>query len=76
MAADAEAILGLLLDEPPASLDIFHACQVFRLCRDLTGNGRCVTAILHDLRQAAWYCTRLCLMRDGRVLADEPPDPG
>lgn len=64
----------LLLDEPTASLDIYHACQVFHLCREKAGEGRCVVAVLHDLRQAARYCTRLCLMHGGRVLADGAPE--
>ena len=64
----------LLLDEPTASLDIYYACQVFRLCRERIGEGLCVIAVLHDLRQAARFCTRLCLMRAGRVLADGSPD--
>ncbi len=60
----------LLLDEPTASLDIRHALEVFTLCRRLAAQGRCVVAVLHDLRQAASACSRLCLLRGGTVLAD------
>lgn len=60
----------LLLDEPTASLDIRHALDVFTLCRRLAAQGRCVVAVLHDLRQAASACSRLCLLREGTVLAD------
>lgn len=63
----------LLLDEPTASLDIRHACQVFRLCREEAGRGALVAAVLHDLRQAARFCDRLVLMKEGRVLAAGAP---
>lgn len=64
----------LLLDEPTSSLDIRYAQMVFRLCRRLASEGRCVVAVLHDLRQAAAACTRLCLIHDGTVIADGSPD--
>ena len=64
----------LLLDEPTASLDIRHACEVFRLCRAAAAEGFLVTAVLHDLRQAARSCDRIFLMKDGRVLASGPPE--
>ena len=64
----------LLLDEPTASLDIRHACEAFRLCRTAAAEGRLVTAVLHDLRQAARFCSRLFLMKEGRVLASGPPE--
>ena len=64
----------LFLDEPTASLDVRHALRVFKLCRELTGQGRCVVAVLHDLRQAASACSRLCLLLDGEVLADGEPE--
>ena len=63
----------LLLDEPTASLDIRHTQHVFHLCRELAAQGRCVVAVLHDLRQAAGVCTRLCLLHDGSVVADGAP---
>jgi iron complex transport system ATP-binding protein len=64
----------LLLDEPTSSLDIGHAQHVFRLCRELTEEGRCVVAVLHDLRQAAAACSRLYLMHEGGIVAEGTPD--
>lgn len=64
----------LLLDEPTASLDIRHACEVFRLCREAAGEGKLVAAVMHDLRQAARFCSRLFLMKEGRVLASGSPE--
>lgn len=64
----------LLLDEPTASLDIRHAYEVFRICRKAAAEGRLVTAVLHDLRQAAHFCSRLYLMKAGLVIAAGPPE--
>jgi len=33
-----------------------------------------VVAVLHDLRQAARVCTRICLIHEGVVIADGAPD--
>ncbi len=64
----------LLLDEPTASLDIRHAYEVFQICRKAAANGHLVTAVLHDLRQAARFCSRLFLMKEGLVIAAGPPE--
>ena len=64
----------LLLDEPTASLDIRYAYDVFRLCRELVQEGMMVVAVLHDLRQAARFCDRLFLMKEGRMLANGLPE--
>lgn len=63
----------ILLDEPTASLDIGNAQNVFRICRELAKSGHCVVAVLHDLRQAAAACTRVCLLNSGRVLSFGSP---
>ncbi|HHV51690.1 MAG TPA: ABC transporter ATP-binding protein [Clostridiales bacterium] len=63
----------ILLDEPTASLDIGNAQNVFRICRELAAAGNCVVAVLHDLRQAAAACTRVCLLNSGSVLSSGSP---
>ncbi len=65
----------VLLDEPTASLDVRHSVQILQLARDLARSGKLVIMVLHDLRAAARYCSRLCLMVEGRIVADgEPAD--
>jgi iron complex transport system ATP-binding protein len=64
----------LLLDEPAASLDIRYANEVHLLARHLAESGKLVLMVMHDLRSAAKYCSRLCLMHQGKLVADGEPE--
>jgi iron complex transport system ATP-binding protein len=64
----------ILLDEPSASLDIAYEEQVFKYSEDICRNGKTVIAAVHDLKTAVRYCSRLVLMKDGRIIADGPPE--
>ncbi len=64
----------ILLDEPSASLDIAYEEQIFKYSADLCSNGKTVIAAVHDLKTAVRYCSRLILMKDGRIIADGPPE--
>lgn len=64
----------ILLDEPSASLDIAHEEQIFKYSAELCRSGKTVIAAVHDLKTAVRYCTRLVLMKDGRIIADGTPE--
>lgn len=64
----------LLLDEPTTFLDIAHQIELLELFTDLHQAGNTMVAVLHDLNQAARYATHLIAMRDGRVVAEGPPN--
>ncbi len=64
----------LLLDEPTSNLDIHHQFKVIGLVRKLVDGGLTAIAAIHDLQMAARYCDRLVLMKNGRVLAQGPPE--
>ena len=64
----------LLLDEPTSNLDILHQLKVIGLVRKLVNDGLTAIAAIHDLQMAARYCDRLVLMKDGKVLAQGPPE--
>lgn len=64
----------LLADEPCAALDPSQAIAVARVLAGQTRQGRSVLASLHDLPIAARYCSRVLVMREGRVVADGPPE--
>jgi iron complex transport system ATP-binding protein len=64
----------LLLDEPTASLDISHQEQIFKYSLDLCDSGKTVIAAIHDLKIASRYCSRLVLMKEGRIIADGLPE--
>ena len=63
----------LLLDEPTASLDLGFQLEIQSLLLALN-RDRGVTMVLatHDLNLAASICSRLVLMRAGRVVAQGP----
>ena len=64
----------LLLDEPTAFLDLRHQRDLYRLLRDICGQGTLAIAVTHDLNLAATYANRVVLLRDGCVAADGHPN--
>lgn len=64
----------MLLDEPTSSLDIRHTGEIFLLLRELAAAGKLVIAVMHDLRAAAKYCSRIFLIHEGRLVADGDPE--
>jgi len=65
----------LLLDEPTTFLDMAHQVEVLELLRELNRrHGRTIVMVLHDLNQAARYAHRIVAVRDGRLVADGPPE--
>ncbi|MFI5426250.1 ATP-binding cassette domain-containing protein [Aeromicrobium sp. UC242_57] len=63
----------VLLDEPTAALDIRHSEQVLSQARRLARAGHAVVAVLHDLTVAAAHADRICVLADGRLMADGTP---
>jgi iron complex transport system ATP-binding protein len=61
----------IVLDEPTNHLDIRHQLELLDL---LKGLGLTVIATLHDLTLAADFAERVLVLKDGRILADGPPD--
>jgi iron complex transport system ATP-binding protein len=64
----------LLLDEPTAFLDLQHQldiCSVLRRLRD--EQGLTVVIVSHDLNLASQYCTRIVMLKEGRVAAIGTP---
>ena len=65
----------LLLDEPTTYLDIAHQVEVLDLLSRLVAAGpRTVVAVLHDLNHAARYADHIVAMREGRIVAQGPPE--
>jgi iron complex transport system ATP-binding protein len=58
----------LLLDEPTAALDPRHAMEVMDLL-DRGWRGRYGLVVLHDVNLAMSWCSRVLVMRGGRVIA-------
>ena len=63
----------LFLDEPVSSLDIGHQLTIMRLARDYARRGGGVIAVMHDLNLTAMFADRLCMMKQGAILAEGRP---
>lgn len=58
----------LFLDEPLSNMDINHQLSVMNLLRSLSNNGRGVSAVLHDLRLAYKFCSKVLVLNNGKVV--------
>lgn len=60
----------ILLDEPTASLDIYHAVNLMRIIRRLSSElGKTVIIVLHEINYAAFYSDYILAMKDGKIAA-------
>jgi heme exporter protein A len=66
----------VLLDEPFTGLDDRSVGTVSERLRQLARDGAIVMVATHDLDLADGLVTRVALMRDGRLLTDEPAAAG
>lgn len=64
----------LLLDEPTSALDLRHGLEALGVLASEAGAGKAVLVATHDVNLAAQFCTRLVLLRQGRVVADGPAE--
>ena len=72
-ALAAEAPL-LLADEPTAALDPLHQHRIMTLIRAYVDAGNGALVVLHEAALAANFADRLTWMKEGRVVADGPPE--
>src|SRR4051812_11202889 len=63
----------IILDEPTTGQDARGVEHVRRIVEELSGAGRTVVAISHDMRFVAETFERIVVMRDGRIIADGSP---
>jgi ABC-2 type transport system ATP-binding protein len=72
----AAALIGdaelLVLDEPTVGLDPILRQELWRLFHQLSDSGTTLIVSSHVMDEAS-HCDELVLMRDGRVIAHEPP---
>jgi heme exporter protein A len=66
----------VLLDEPFTGLDDSAVSLVAERLRQLASGGAIVVLATHDLDLADGLVSRVALVRDGRLAADEPAAPG
>lgn len=61
----------LILDEPTNHLDIRYQLQMMDLVKTLKLTS---LAALHDLNIAAYYCDRIYVLKEGRIIVSGSPD--
>jgi putative ABC transport system ATP-binding protein len=61
----------LLADEPTGNLDTRTSMEIMGVFQTLNAQGMTVVMVTHEL-DIAHYATRIVVMRDGRVVTDEP----
>lgn len=73
MALSQDAEL-LLLDEPTTFLDIQHQLELLALIAGLSGQGKTVLMVLHDLDQALRVSDEVAVLQDGRLAFHGAPE--
>jgi len=64
----------LLLDEPTGALGQDETDHLLNLLRNLARQGKGIVYVSHDLRVVLAVCTRLVVLRGGRVVLNEPAE--
>ncbi|MBA1340951.1 MAG: Cobalamin import ATP-binding protein BtuD [ANME-2 cluster archaeon] len=64
----------LLLDEPTSHLDITNQIDILNLVKNASRKGMVVVAVIHDLNLAAYYCDKICLLQDGKLISAGTPE--
>lgn len=63
----------LLLDEPTSALDLGHQIEVFELIRHLSGQGKTIAMVVHDLASACRYADHMIAMKNGVIIEEGTP---
>jgi phosphonate transport system ATP-binding protein len=69
LAQEPEIILA---DEPVASLDISLVETILEILDHENKKGKTVVFVMHNVELACRFAKRLILMKEGRIISDEP----
>jgi polar amino acid transport system ATP-binding protein len=64
----------LLLDEVTSALDPTLVAEVLGLVRELAGQGRTIVMATHELGFARRLADRVCMLAEGTIIEEGPPD--
>lgn len=70
----ASQVKMLLLDEPIDALDPQHQHDIMNILANQAKAGSLVIASFHDIDLAMRYCSRLIVLHEGTLYADDTPD--
>jgi iron complex transport system ATP-binding protein len=62
-----------MLDEPTASLDLYHQLDLLTIIRRCNERGTTIVTVMHDLNLAALFAKRIVALSHGAVAADGEP---
>ena len=60
----------LLLDEPTRGVDVGARAEIYKVIAELAGRGLGVVVVSSELSELAGLCTRVLVMREGRLVAE------
>jgi ABC-type sugar transport system ATPase subunit len=70
--ATATPVSALFLDEPTAALGAQETERLHQLVREFTDRGGTAVYVSHRLRDVLELCTRVVVLREGRLIDDRP----
>jgi iron complex transport system ATP-binding protein len=63
----------MLLDEPTSSLDFKNQLLIWHILLQLKKEGKSVLVCTHDPNHVLWFCDRVLILDNKRLIADGPP---
>jgi iron complex transport system ATP-binding protein len=60
----------LIMDEPTNNLDLKSQLEVMKLARELTGEGKTVIMVMHDINMALRFGERFLFMKGGMIAGE------
>lgn len=63
----------MLLDEPTSSLDFKNQLLIWRTLLQLKKEGKSVLVCTHDPNHVLWFCDRVLILDNKKLIADGPP---
>ena len=64
----------ILLDEPATYMDIKHQLEIMKILKELAAEGRSIIFSSHDLPQSFSVSDKVCLLKNGRLIAEGGPE--
>ena len=62
----------LIVDEPTRGIDVGAKAEIYQLLDELACEGRAILMISSELPELIGLCTRILVMREGRLVGDVP----
>lgn len=63
----------LLLDEPTSNLDFQNQIKIWRVIKELTGNGVTALTCTHDPNHVMWFCDKVVVLGSNGIVANGSP---